>query len=144
MMQHRIVEGKINALQLTQLIEQLSRHQPAGAYSLFIGQVRPDSHEGNLVRAIEYSCYEDMVYIKLNEVTERIKTKYKLCDAIVWHSVGEVNVQELCMVVITLATHRQEAIEACKELTECIKKEVPIWGKELFDHSNYQWKENKY
>jgi molybdopterin synthase catalytic subunit len=28
-------------------------------------------------------------------------------------------------------------------VVERIKKELPIWGKELFDDNQYQWKENK-
>jgi molybdopterin synthase catalytic subunit len=35
--------------------------------------------------------------------------------------------------------HRNAAIDACEEMVERIKKELPIWGKELFDEG-YVWK----
>jgi molybdopterin synthase catalytic subunit len=45
--------------------------------------------------------------------------------------------------VFASAVHRKEAMAACEEVVERIKKELPIWGKELFDDNQYQWKENK-
>jgi molybdopterin synthase catalytic subunit len=39
--------------------------------------------------------------------------------------------------------HRKEAIDACEEVVERIKKELPIWGKEIFAGEAYQWKENR-
>jgi molybdopterin synthase catalytic subunit len=35
------------------------------------------------------------------------------------------------------------AIEACNELVEAIKFELPIWGKEIYQDQSIVWKENK-
>jgi molybdopterin synthase catalytic subunit len=35
------------------------------------------------------------------------------------------------------------AIDGCNELVERIKKELPVWGKEIFDSEEHQWKVNK-
>jgi molybdopterin synthase catalytic subunit len=34
------------------------------------------------------------------------------------------------------------AIEACEELVERIKKELPVWGKELLESNGESWKVN--
>jgi molybdopterin synthase catalytic subunit len=52
-------------------------------------------------------------------------------------------VGEICLFVFASAVHRKEAIQAVEEVVERIKKELPIWGKEICDNQKYQWKENK-
>jgi molybdopterin synthase catalytic subunit len=44
--------------------------------------------------------------------------------------------------VFTSSKHRRDAIDACNEIVERIKKEVPVWGKEVFEDDTYTWKEN--
>jgi molybdopterin synthase catalytic subunit len=33
-------------------------------------------------------------------------------------------------------------MDACNEVVERIKKELPVWGKEFFGDQNYIWKQN--
>jgi molybdopterin synthase catalytic subunit len=35
------------------------------------------------------------------------------------------------------------AIDACEEVVERLKAELPIWGKEIFDDETVQWKINQ-
>jgi molybdopterin synthase catalytic subunit len=35
------------------------------------------------------------------------------------------------------------AIEACNELVEAIKLELPIWGKEILNNQASVWKQNQ-
>jgi molybdopterin synthase catalytic subunit len=44
--------------------------------------------------------------------------------------------------VFTSAKHRKAAIDACAEVVEKIKDELPVWGKEVFEDETYQWKVN--
>ena len=61
----------------------------------------------------------------------------------IYHSLGTVAAGEICLFVFTSAVHRKEAIDACEEVVELIKKELPIWGKEVFEDDTHQWKVNK-
>ena len=61
----------------------------------------------------------------------------------IYHSLGRVNAGEISLFVFTSGVHRREAIDACNEVVERIKQEVPVWGKELFADDTYSWKENK-
>ena len=55
---------------------------------------------------------------------------------------GRVPSGGISLFVFTSAAHRREAIDACSELVERIKAELPVWGKEYFADETYQWKEN--
>jgi molybdopterin synthase catalytic subunit len=45
--------------------------------------------------------------------------------------------------VFTSAPHRKEAINACDEMVDRIKKEIPLWGKEILEDESHIWKENR-
>jgi molybdopterin synthase catalytic subunit len=60
----------------------------------------------------------------------------------IYHSLGRVAVGEICLFVFTSSVHRRDAIDACNEMVETIKKELPIWGKEICDDSSTVWKQN--
>jgi len=79
---------------------------------------------------------------KVAEIREYIITKYQLSCAHIYHSLGEIKAGELCFFVFTSAPHRKAAIQACDEMVDRIKKEVPIFGKELFGDGTHQWKTN--
>ncbi|MCZ2140760.1 MAG: molybdenum cofactor biosynthesis protein MoaE, partial [Bacteroidia bacterium] len=36
----------------------------------------------------------------------------------------------------------KDAIDACEETVELLKKELPVWGKEILDNNNITWKSN--
>lgn len=60
----------------------------------------------------------------------------------IWHSLGRINVGEICLMVFTSGAHRREAIDACNEAVERIKAELPVWGRELLDNDMHRWKMN--
>jgi molybdopterin synthase catalytic subunit len=61
----------------------------------------------------------------------------------IYHSLGNVLVGEICLFVFTSSMHRKMAIDACNELVDAIKFELPIWGKEIYQDQSTVWKENK-
>ena len=124
----------------------IAKHQSKtsiGGHNIFLGQVRQDVIDNKPVTAIEYTAYEDMALEKMTVIREEIFQKYPVTCLHVHHSLGTVNTGEICLFVFTSAPHRREAIDACSELVERIKAELPIWGKELFNDESYQWKENR-
>ena len=137
------VDGPIAPAFVGDSIGKHSTQQNIGAHSIFLGQVRKDVIEEQEVVAIEYSAYAEMAEEKFHEIREDIFAKYPLTCMHIYHSLGRVNAGEICLFVFTSAIHRREAIDACNELVERIKQEVPVWGKEIFDNEQYSWKENK-
>ena len=136
-------QGPIDPSFIANSIQQHSAKTAIGGHSIFLGQVRADVIEGKTVTAIEYTAYEEMALEKMQQLREEIFSKYPLTCMHVHHSLGRIATGEVCFFVFTSSAHRKPAIDACNELVDRIKAELPIWGKELFDNDSYQWKENK-
>ena len=136
------VQGPITAAFVADSIKKHSTKTSIGAHSIFLGQVRNDVINGSTVHAIEYTTYEEMALEKMHEIRESIFEKYALTCLHVHHSLGMVKAGEISLFVFTSSAHRKAAIDACEELVERIKKELPVWGKEIFEGSSYQWKQN--
>ena len=136
------INGAITAAFIADSIQKHNTKTDIGAHSIFLGQVRNDNIDGKEVNAIEYTSYEKMAIQKMHEIREDIFVKYALTCMHVYHSLGKINVGEICLFVFTSSKHRKMAIDACEETVERIKQELPVWGKEIFADGNYKWKEN--
>lgn len=137
------VQGAITASFIADSIQKHSSKTGIGGHSIFLGQVRADEIDGKKVTAIEYTSYEEMALPKMHEIREAIFEKFELTCMHVYHSLGKVPAGEICLFVFTSSPHRKAAIEACTELVERIKAELPVWGAELFEDKTHQWKLNQ-
>ena len=113
-----------------------------GAHMIFLGQIRADEKDGKVVKAIEYTAYEEMAENLFHTIREEVFSRYKLTCMHLHHSLGTISAGEICLFVFTSSAHRADAFDACREIVERIKAEVPVWGKEIFDDESYLWKEN--
>ncbi|MCW5517768.1 molybdenum cofactor biosynthesis protein MoaE [Muriicola sp. Z0-33] len=128
------------------IAESIAKHQSKiqiGAHDIFLGQVRADDIQGKTVTGIEYSAYEEMANLKFHEIKEATFNKYELSCLHIYHSMGVVQTGEICLFVFVSSPHRKAVFEALHTVVEEIKKEVPVFGKELFGDDSYQWKVNK-
>lgn len=135
-------EGAISAQKIADDLQQHAAKTDIGAHSIFLGQVRADKKEEGTVEAIEYTAYTEMALQKMHEIREALFAKYELTCMHVHHSLGVVPVGGICLFVFVSSKHRKSAIDACEELVEAIKFQLPIWGKEILDTQNTVWKEN--
>ncbi len=138
------VEGAISSQKIAHSISEHSTKTGIGGHSIFLGQVRADHLDGGKVAAIEYSAYKEMAIEKAHEIREEIFAKYPLTCMHIYHSLGQIKTGEICLFVFTSSKHRKTAIEACTEVVEHIKKELPVWGKEILEDDSFTWKENKF
>ena len=137
------IKGCIKPEMIAESITSHSAKINIGAHDIFLGQVRGDIIDGKLVKAIEYTAYQEMAENELARIREDIINKYKLTCAHILHSLGTVKTGEICMFVFVSSGHRKAAFDACREMVELIKNDVPIFGKEIFDDGTHQWKENQ-
>lgn len=137
------IEGPIPAQKIADDVQKHSGKTGIGAHSIFLGQVRADAKEGGAVNAIEYTAYTEMALAKMDLIRENLFAKYSLTCMHVYHSLGTVAVGEICLFVFVSSAHRKAAIDACEELVEQIKQELPIWGKEIVSGQVSYWKENQ-
>lgn len=137
------IEGPIDPAFVAESIAKHTVKTSIGGHSIFLGQVREDKINDKKVESIEFTAYQEMAVEKAHEIREEIITKYGLTCAHIYHSLGNIKVGEICLFVFTSAPHRKEAINACDEMVDRIKKEVPLWGKEILEDKSHSWKENK-
>ena len=136
------VEGPISHEFIAESIAKHQSKHTIGAHNIFLGQVRADVIHDNTVVAIDYSAYTDMANEALHTIREKAFAKFDLTCMHIYHSLGKIKAGEMCLFVFTSSKHRKPAQQACDELVERIKVEVPIWGKEIFEDETHQWKEN--
>ena len=128
------------------IAESLAKHQTKhsiGAHNMFLGQVRADEVDAQKVIGIEYTCYIELANSQLETIREETFQKFKLTCMHIYHSLGLVNVGEVCLFVFISATRRKEVYAATEYLVNRVKEEVPIFGKEIFDNETHQWKVNQ-
>ncbi len=141
-MKNIFVQGAIAPAMIAESIQSHSTKLDIGGHSIFLGQVRADVIHDKQVKAIEYTAHEEMALERMHFIRESMFEKYNLTCMHVYHSLGIVEAGAICLFVFTSSPHRKDCMDACAELVESIKKELPIWGKELFEDDSYQWKEN--
>ncbi|WP_310559132.1 molybdenum cofactor biosynthesis protein MoaE [Flavobacterium sp.] len=136
------IQGPISSEFIGQSIAKHQSKHTIGAHNIFLGQVRADDIEGNVVAAIEYSAYEEMADEAMLAIREKAFAQFDLICMHIYHSIGEVKAGEICLFVFVSATRRKQVYEATEAIVNWIKTEVPIFGKELFENSTFAWKKN--
>lgn len=136
------VDGPINPQKIA---DSISHHQVKtniGAHDIFLGQVRADEVDGKVVQAIDYTAHEEMANKAFYDIREATFEKFDVTCLHIYHSLGTVNIGELCLFVFTSSAHRKECMDATRFIVEEIKTKVPVFGKILLKDESFLWKEN--
>lgn len=136
------IDGEITPQFISNSIAKHQTKTTIGAHNIFLGQVRADIVDNKQVSSIEFSCYREMADKKLSEIREDTFAKYDLTCMHIYHSLGSVPVGGVCIFVFVSAPHRPKVYEATEYIVNRVKEEVPIFGKEVFETGEYQWKKN--
>ncbi len=140
----QIIDGPLSPGLIAGLITNEGNNADSGGHSLFVGQVRKDEVEGKLVKAIEYSAFEEMVTAEADKIKKSILSEFNDVKRIeILHSKGLVKAGEISLVVAVSAGHRHQAMNACIKAVELVKEKLPIWKKEIFEDDSGQWKQNE-
>lgn len=136
------IQGAISSEFIAQSIAKHQSKHTIGAHNIFLGQVRADEIDENVVTAIEYSAYEEMAEEAMTAIREKAFAEFDLVCMHIYHSIGVVKVGEICLFVFISATRRKQVYEATETIVNWIKTDVPIFGKELFENNSFTWKKN--
>jgi molybdopterin converting factor subunit 1 len=104
----------------------------AGAVATFLGTTRSESR-GRTVLYLEYEAYAGMAEQVMQEIAEKLKAKYELCEVAITHRVGRVGIGETSVAIAVSAPHRHAALAACEETIDTLKETVPLWKKEVYE-----------
>lgn len=103
----------------------------AGALDVFIGTTRDHSNNKE-VQSLSYEAYDPMALNMLQALAEEVKKRWRLKGFAIVHRIGSVAVGEASVVIAVSSPHRKEAFDACHYAIDYVKKNVPIWKKEIF------------
>jgi len=101
-----------------------------GAVVSFVGTVRETNHGKRVVR-LEYEAYPEMALRIFDHISTHAREKWAARVAI-HHRTGALEPGEISVVIAAAAPHRADAFEACRHAIEALKKDAPIWKRELY------------
>ena len=108
-----------------------------------MGIVRADACAGagksRRVRALDYEAHREMAERQLERLVDAAKQHWPLDMVRIQHRLGIVGAGEAGVVVAVAAPHRAEAYAASQFLIERLKRDVPIWKRELYDDGTSRW-----
>ena len=131
----RIVDSSLDPGEVLQAV----RDPACGAVASFVGTVRGTS-DGKKVLHLEYEVHETMALRQFELLAARLREAHGVAHVAIHHRRGKVEVGGVSVAIAVSAPHRKPALAACAEAIERLKKDVPIWKKEVFP-DGHRWKE---
>jgi len=115
------------------------RDPTCGAVASFVGTVRATSAGREVVR-LEYEVLESMALRQFEKMAGEFRRKHGARHVAIHHRRGAVEVGGVSVVIAVSAERRRSALAVCAEAIEMLKKDVPIWKKEVYP-DGHQWME---
>ena len=106
-----------------------------GGIGVFVGSVRASSAvstQRTEVRALEYEAHPTLAPQRLETVAQTARQRWDVRRVVAQHRSGRCEVGEPTVVIACSAPHRADALEACRWMIDEIKREVPIWKREIY------------
>ncbi|QRG66177.1 molybdenum cofactor biosynthesis protein [Brevibacillus choshinensis] len=110
----------------------------AGAVLTFVGTVREFTH-GQRTVYLSYEAYAPMAVEKMKQIAAEIEERWPGAQVAMQHRIGDLQVEEIAVVVAVATAHRNESFEAGRYAIERLKQIVPIWKKEMWEDGS-EWK----
>lgn len=102
------------------------RHPEAGGVVSFLGQVRA----GDDVEALELRHYEPLTLPAMEELAERVHSRWDLDGLLVIHRGGSMAPGDPIVLVAAAARHRRDAFAAADFAMDHLKSESWFWKRE--------------
>ena len=110
-----------------------------GAVVSFVGLTRENEGEADVLR-LEFDAWQDRLTPVLKGLAEQAIQNFGVMAVAMAHRTGSVGPQEPIVAIHVGSPHRKEAFQACEWLIDELKKQAPIWKKEVTSEGE-TWKE---
>ncbi len=110
----------------------------AGAVVLFLGTVREFTGELR-TSSLDYEAFEEMALASLRQITDEAVERWSLVKSAVVHRTGSLELGDIAVAVAVSSAHRGPAFEAGQWIMDTIKKQTPIWKKEIYADGRTEW-----
>lgn len=121
--------------------QQMTLQGRYGATSVFIGTMR-DFNQGDDVQSLYLEHYPGMTEKQLAQIVEQARQQWSILDALVIHRIGEVQPNDVLVVVASWSVHRGDAFDASRFIMERLKSSAPFWKKETLCNGQQRWVES--
>lgn len=130
----RVTEQPISADAVIRLVS----NPYAGAVLTFVGTVR-EFTRGQRTVSLTYEAYAPMAEAKMRQIAEEIQQRWPGTEVAIHHRIGQLQIEEIAVVIAVAAAHRDESFAAGRYAIERLKQIVPIWKKEVWEDGS-EWK----
>lgn len=130
----RITEQPLSADAVIRLVS----NPYVGAVLIFVGTVREFTH-GQRTVSLTYEAYAPMAEAKMRQIAEEIQQRWPGTQVAIHHRIGQLQIEEIAVVIAVAAPHRDESFAAGRYAIERLKQIVPIWKKEVWEDGS-EWK----
>ena len=130
----RVIEAKEDKVKTADLIEEIKKSRKidySGAIFTFEGIVRGKEENMDLEKLILTTPDKDKTVKDIEKIVENTKIKYNVHEISVVHYIGEFYTGDMLFLVAVLGSHRQETLDALKEVIEKVKFEVEFKKEEI-------------
>ena len=130
----RIIEAKEDVVTTADLVADLKKNTKvdySGAIFTFEGIVRGKEENMNLKKLILTTPDKEETEKEIEKIVENTKIKYGVHEISVVHYVGEFYTGDSLFLVAVLGAHRNETLEALKEVIELVKYDVEFKKEEI-------------
>jgi molybdopterin converting factor subunit 1 len=80
-----------------------------------------------------YEAYAPMALAEMKRLGQQAHEKFEIAHLGIVHRTGRLEIGETSVVIAVSAPHRRDAFEACEWTIRELKRNVPIWKKEVFE-----------
>jgi molybdopterin synthase catalytic subunit len=132
----RLLALRSTPLSVQEVLDAVAASEAGGVVS-FTGVVR-DTDGGRAVTELEYEAHPQ-AEAALRRVAEAVAADLPVLGLAAVHRTGLLAVGDLAVVVAASAPHRDEAFEAARRLIDDLKREAPIWKRQVFRDGTHEW-----
>ncbi|RZP11934.1 MAG: molybdenum cofactor biosynthesis protein MoaE [Candidatus Poseidoniales archaeon] len=101
-----------------------------GSVVSFVGLTRGED-DGVTVERLEFDAWDERLTIVLAELAEQALGQFGVSSVVLAHRTGSVGPGEPIVCIHVGSPHRAEGFEACSWLIDELKRQAPLWKKEI-------------
>ena len=101
-----------------------------GSVVSFVGLTRGEE-QGTKVERLEFDVWEERLPEVLSELAEHAIELFGVFSVVIAHRTGSVGPGESIVCIHVASPHRAEGFEACSWLIDQLKRQAPLWKKEV-------------
>ena len=109
-----------------------------GAIGWFEGVTRRTTGD-KITELLSYEAHQSMAVSELQKLATSAVERFSLHRCLIVHRLGEVPIGQASVVVGCSSGHRPEAFAALPWIMDVLKRDVPIWKRELYADGSTEW-----